>query len=488
MNQQDRLEPGTILGAYEIISFIAAGGMGSVYRARNRILGDLRAVKVILPSLSSNPEFVQRFVREAQLAARISHPNVVKMLEPAMDGQTMFLPMELLEGESLQDLAKRETPLHPTVAIDLMIPVCAGLQAIHDAGIIHRDVKPANVFLSKDAQGNVAPKLIDLGAARDVDAGEQTSTGAVIGSAHYMPIEQAAGRKDIDLRVDVYALGVMLYLLLTRKRPYENDESGVAMAKVLQGASFAMPREIAPWIPAELEQIVLQTLSREREQRPPSAIAVAELLTAVRPLCEGVKMPPQLRERHVTGSASISKVSGILAHSGVSGLNSIKSKGLPGAEPSQASMVQGVTTHIPEQPKSKLMPALIGVGALALVLGGVGIAYSMKSSAQTPQSIAHTTSTTSVERDASSTVASNTSAGVNASEDSGAVGLAQDAAAVAEQSGEPPAPQDSGVVTPQQRVTSRGNGSRNATSSSGSATRTNTNRGGCVPRPGVPCL
>lgn len=489
MHQTDRLAPGTVLGAYEIISFIAAGGMGSVYRARNRILGDLRAVKVILPSLSSNPEFVQRFVREAQLAARISHPNVVKMLEPAMDGQTMFLPMELLEGESLQDLAKRETPLHPTVAIDLIIPVCAGLQAIHDAGIIHRDVKPANVFLAKDPQGNVVPKLIDLGAARDIDAGEQTSTGAVIGSAHYMPIEQAAGRKDIDLRVDVYALGVMLYLLLTRKRPYENDETGVAMAKVLQGAAFAMPREISPWLPVELEQVVLQTLARDREQRPPSAMAVAELLTAVRPLCEGVKMPPQIRERHMTGSASISKVSGISAHSGVSGPNSIKSRGLPGAEPSQASTVQGVATPIPEKAQSKTVPLLIGVGVLALVLGAVGVAMSVKSSnangnreGNAPRDPGAATSAIA-DASPSSIVAAN-GAGEPVIADSGIAVTAEneDAGPTIAQTDEP---HDSGVRT-QPRVTPRQNAARNSNAGTGSA-RT-TPRGGCVPRPGVPCL
>jgi serine/threonine-protein kinase len=366
--------------------------------------------------------------------------------------------------------------------------VCAGLQAIHDAGIIHRDVKPANVFLAKDPQGNVVPKLIDLGAARDIDAGEQTSTGAVIGSAHYMPIEQAAGRKDIDLRVDVYALGVMLYLLLTRKRPYENDETGVAMAKVLQGAPFSMPREIAPWLPVELEQVVLQMLARDREQRPPSAMAVAELLTAVRPLCEGVKMPPQIRERHMTGSASISKVSGIAAHSGVSGLNSIKNKGLPGAEPSQASMVQGVATEIPAKPKSKAVPVLLGVGVLALVLGAVGIAATMKSGNTT----ANGEGGARPERNAATNAVVDAGALANAPAetlvvDSGiaAVAEGEDAASAIAQSAER---HDAGVVSAlQPHVNTRQNAVRNSGASAGGSART-TPRGGCVPRPGVPCL
>lgn len=473
MNAQDRLEPGTVLGAYEIISFIAAGGMGSVYRARNRILGDLRAIKVILPSLSSNPEFVQRFVREAQLAARIQHPNVVKMLEPAMHGDTMFLPMELLEGESLQDLAKRETPLHPTVAIDLMIPVCAGVHALHEAGIIHRDVKPANVFLAKDGAGHVVPKLIDLGAARDIDAGEQTSTGAVIGSAHYMPIEQAAGRKDIDLRVDVYALGVMLYLLLTRKRPYENDETGVAMAKVLQGAPFAKPRELAPWLPAEVEQVVLTTMAREREQRPPSAMAVAEMLASVRPLCERVAMPPQVRERHMTGSASISRVPGVGEKSGIKDPNSVSRRGLPGAEPSQPSAVGVATPIAPPPQKSRALPIAIAVSLVAVLsVGGVMVALRNRGDT-TDNRPTHSGADAGVQN-------APFNVGGQIAADSGVATSAED---VTMPSLEPDVvvatePVDSGVAT---RPRSNPNRQTNGNT-------TQTQRRGCVPRPGVPCL
>jgi|LNFM01.1.fsa_nt_gb serine/threonine protein kinase len=475
MNAQDRLEPGTVLGAYEIISFIAAGGMGSVYRARNRILGDLRALKVILPSLSSNPEFVQRFVREAQLAARIQHPNVVKMLEPAMHGDTMFLPMELLEGESLQELARRESPLHPAVAIDLMIPVCAGVHAVHEAGIIHRDVKPANVFLAKDSSGNVVPKLIDLGAARDIDAGEQTSTGAVIGSAHYMPIEQAAGRKDIDLRVDVYALGVMLYLLLTRKRPYENDESGVAMAKVLQGAPFTHPRELAPWIPPELERIVLVTMAREREQRPSSAMEVAEMLASVRPLCEGLVMPPQVRERHMTGSASISRVPGFGGNSGVRDPSSIARRGIPGAEPSQPSAI-GVATPIERAaPKSRALPIAAAVTVVGLLaIGGVAVALRGRNQGDGTERLASTRTTAAGAVGAGSSAAIDTTTA-----DSGAAALIEDAqtAVTVEDAQTALAIVDAGAAPRAVRP------NRNAGSSGQS-----TSRGGCVPRPGVPCL
>jgi serine/threonine protein kinase len=481
----NRLEPGTILGAYEILGFIAEGGMGSVYRARNRILGDLRAVKVILPSLSSNQEFVARFVREAQLAARVSHPNVVKMLEPAMDGALMFLPMELLEGESLSDLAKREAPLHPTRAIDLMIPVCAGLHALHQVGIIHRDVKPANVFLANDDAGNLVPKLIDLGAARDVDSGEQTNTGAVIGSAHYMPIEQAAGRKDIDLRVDIYALGVMLYLLLTRKRPYENDETGVAMAKVLQGAAFAPPREVAPWIPVELERVVLAMMAREREHRPSSALDVADLLGSVRPLCEGVALPPPVRQRHVTAGISISQPAGLREPSGIRDPNSIRSRGLPSGESTNASMVQGVATPIAAPPASRSKaPLVAGLVALVLAVSGAGAFALLR---RPPAEDASGRGANGQQHAATRETEPQTTVPAP---------LAQDASVQATPTVEPSIEADAasnvalteGPEAGTQPAAPRVDRPTRTTTPGGTTRVGRVRPGGCVPRPGIPCL
>jgi hypothetical protein len=213
------------------------------------------------------------------------------------------------------------------------------------------------------------PKIVDLGAARDIDSGEQTQTGAVIGSAHYMPIEQAAGRKDIDLRVDIYAIGVLLYLLLTRKRPYENDETGVAMAKVLQGAPFASPREIAGWIPVELEQAVLLMLSRDRAQRPSSALEVIEMLNAVRPLCVGAQLPPPVRERHVTAGISISQPASLPEP------HSIRSRVLPAFEPQSASVAHGMTAPVMPSPKPRRsgVIATIGAGVLLLGAGAFGV-------------------------------------------------------------------------------------------------------------------
>jgi serine/threonine protein kinase len=263
------LPRGTILGAFEITGFVASGGMGSVYKAKNRLTGQVRALKVILPAYSRRPEFMARFVREIQIAASLEHPNVVRVFEPGIDGDRVFLPMELLEGETLSELL-RHGRLSPHGALDIVLPVGRAVALFHAQGVLHRDLKPSNIFLARRPDGQVIPKVLDFGAAKPVDMTEETTaTGLVIGSPHYMSIEQASGAKDLDARADQYALGVILYQAITGVRPFENDDTGHALAKVLAGAPFRRPREIVPDLPAELEAVVLRAMSRQRNDRYP---------------------------------------------------------------------------------------------------------------------------------------------------------------------------------------------------------------------------
>ncbi len=259
---------GTKLGAYEILGFIATGGMGTVYRAKNRVTEELRALKVMRTELASRPDFVKRFFREAKLAASLQHPHLVKVFEPGMDGETVFLPMELLEGETLADRIKRDGKIPEAEALGITRDVGSATAALHEKGILHRDLKPTNIFLAKEEDGKIVSKVIDLGAAKEVEAsGEATATGITIGSPHYMSVEQASGAKDIDARTDQFSIAVVLYQMLTGARPYENDDSGHALAKLLAGAPFAKPRTVAPEISALTESAILRALSRERDKR-----------------------------------------------------------------------------------------------------------------------------------------------------------------------------------------------------------------------------
>jgi serine/threonine-protein kinase len=264
------LPPGTLLGAFEVVSTLGRGGMGAVYAARNRITGDMRAVKVILPELAARPEFVGRFTREIRMAMAVEHPHLVRVFEPGMHGELIFLPMELLQGESLAAFLRRHPSVSVEAADNLIQSIGSAIVALHAKGILHRDVKPSNIFLAQD-RGIAIPKLLDLGAGKEAEGNdENTSTGLAVGSPHYMAPEQAAGRKDLDARVDQYALATLAYQLLTGARPYENDDTGHVLAKVLSGAPFKAPREILRTLPPQLDAVVLRGMARTREERYPT--------------------------------------------------------------------------------------------------------------------------------------------------------------------------------------------------------------------------
>lgn len=266
------LPPGTQIGAFQIVRHIASGGMGSVYEAQNRITGEPRALKIMLPALAAQPDFVNRFLREIRLMMSVAHPNLVRVFEPGMEGSLVFLPMELLQGETLAAKLKREGRMPVADAVRLILTVGLAVSMLHERGILHRDLKPSNIFLAMTPDGVMTPKVLDLGAARTVvdHPDEATVAGTAIGSPHYMAYEQAAGRKDIDGRVDEYALGVILYQLVTGARPYENDDTGHVFAKVLAGLPYRRAREVNPEISSKLDDALAKAMARDRDQRYPN--------------------------------------------------------------------------------------------------------------------------------------------------------------------------------------------------------------------------
>ncbi len=273
--------PGAILlDKFRLDAQIGEGGMGTVWRATNTTLDRQVAVKFVRGGGERSGE---RFLREAKIAASVRSPYVVDVLEfglsPAGDP---VLIMELLEGEALDERLDHGW-LSPLEAVRVMAQILVGLDAVHRAGIIHRDLKPANIFLSNEGTADTFARLIDFGVSHATDPSSALRRGkhgtderTIVGTPAYIAPEQAEGRKDVDARADVYSIGVMLYELLGRELPFDDEHPGKTLYKVMDGAHKPLG-ELCPDLP-ELSAVVERAISLDRELRPQSARELREQL------------------------------------------------------------------------------------------------------------------------------------------------------------------------------------------------------------------
>jgi len=278
--------PVLLAGRWEILAMLGAGGMGAVYKARDRELGELVALKMLLKDLASNAQLIERFKAEVKLARRVTHRNVARTYDIGEQDGARFLTMELLDGVPLSTLLRRDGPMSPARVTTLAIEICAGLSAAHSAGVVHRDLKPDNVF--ETADGRVV--ITDFGIARAVreGRGEQTPgcegrdrTGAlIVGTPAYMAPEQVEGAADLDGRADLFALGAMCFELLTGTWPWESTTAlGLAMARLIEP-----PRELRTLradVPDSLARVVMRCLERDRTRRFATAGELAGALTSL---------------------------------------------------------------------------------------------------------------------------------------------------------------------------------------------------------------
>ena len=259
-------EPRTYSGRYQLTHLIARGGMAQVYRAMDRQLDRPVALKVLFPELSIDLTFVERFRREAQAAANLSHPNIVPVFDWGEDAGSYFIVMEYVEGRPLSAVLRDPQRLPPVQIAMIGAGVAAALAFAHRHGVIHRDVKPGNVLITPD--GDV--KVTDFGIARAVNTEESlTQTGAVMGTAAYFSPEQAEG-KGVDARSDIYSLGVVLYEMAVGRPPFTGD-SPVAVASKHVRDFPVLPREANPAVPVALEAIVMMALAKNPDDRYRSA-------------------------------------------------------------------------------------------------------------------------------------------------------------------------------------------------------------------------
>ena len=254
--------PRVFSNRYELTHLIARGGMAQVYRAHDRLLDRPVALKVLFPELSVDRAFVERFRREAQAAANLSHPNIVPVYDWGEDNGAYFIVMEFIDGRALSAVLRESGSLPAHDVASIGANVAAALSFAHRHGVVHRDVKPGNVLIMAD--GGV--KVTDFGIARAMNTEESlTQTGAVMGTAAYFSPEQAEGQ-GVDSRSDIYSLGVVLYEMSTGKPPFTGD-SPVAVASKHVRDHPVMPREVNPAVPVELEAVIMKAMAKSPDDR-----------------------------------------------------------------------------------------------------------------------------------------------------------------------------------------------------------------------------
>jgi serine/threonine-protein kinase len=263
---------------------IATGGMGTVYRAVDQVLGRPVAVKVLRRELAEDPTFVERFRREARAAAALSHPNVAGVYDYDELGDQAFIVMELVEGETLAARIARAGPLPWPEALAIGEQVARALAAAHARGLVHRDVKPANVLLGGELGGREVVKVTDFGIAQAAQAATLTRTGMILGSANYVAPEQARGGH-VGAAADVYALGCVLFEMVTDQTPY-TGANAVAIAGQHVSAPVPNPRDRRPGLPGPVAAIVMRAMHKDPERRFPSADAMAAALAGAQDLAE----------------------------------------------------------------------------------------------------------------------------------------------------------------------------------------------------------
>ena len=273
------MEAQVLGGRYRVVRHLARGGMAEVYVAEDQLLNRTVAVKVLFPELARDEAFVERFRREARAAASLNHHNIVSVYDFGEDAGSWFIVMEYVEGRTLRDIIRADAPMDPGRATEMASEVAAALSAAHEQGIIHRDVKPANVLI---AAGTGTVKVADFGIARAANTRQGlTMPGTVLGTATYLSPEQAQGA-EVDYRTDVYSLGMVLYEMLAGQPPFRGD-SPVAVAYQQLSQIAPPPSTLNPRVPPALDAIVGKAMAKDPAGRQASAEDLrAELLTVDR--------------------------------------------------------------------------------------------------------------------------------------------------------------------------------------------------------------
>ena len=399
------LQPGMIIrNKYEILDRIGVGGMGVVYRVRHLTFNEVCAIKIVNDVIAGDANFLQRFQKEAVVTRKLRHPNAVRVddFDYTEDGRP-FIVMEMVEGKSIGEILQEQGPFRVPRAIRIATQVARALGVAHKLGVVHRDIKPGNILLTTDEQGQESAKVLDFGIAKlreavgDANAG-MTMTGMVVGTPLYMSPEQFMGKKageEIDGRTDLYSLGVVLYQMVTAQLPFEGDTLYSLMMQHIEG-TVRPPHELVPelHIPEALSRVILKAIDKSRDQRFQSA---DEFISALDRVANDEAANSTIPSDRLVDdqSANIGATSPIRTKTGPSAAANLLTPPPSGAAPStapdtaQPSLVSNATTtppadsvlvqsaaqHLFLQPRRfrlKHFMILMVLGLAAVLVAGVG--------------------------------------------------------------------------------------------------------------------
>src|SRR5262245_57003671 len=263
------------VGHYDLIEKVAEGGMGAIYRGRDRRSGEIVAIKVMAPHMAANPTLLKRFEQEFKAASKLDHPNVVRALEFGGSDSSPYLVMEFVEGESLGQQLEREGKMEEGDALRIIAQVAQGLHRAHRLNLVHRDVKPDNILVRPDG----VAKLADLGLVKETETDlNLTKTGRGLGTPHFMAPEQFRNAKNADIRCDIYSLGATLYMMVTGELPCKSSGPVDAWMKQIQN-DLVPPKQLVPDLSDRVNWAILRAMSADAEQRPTSCREFIEDVT-----------------------------------------------------------------------------------------------------------------------------------------------------------------------------------------------------------------
>jgi predicted Ser/Thr protein kinase len=352
------------LGKYELIEIVGRGAMGEVYKAQDPLIGRLVALKTITNGLAGRPDLLERFQQEARSAGTLQHPNIVTVYELGQEGETPFIAMEFLEGESLESLIERRPVLSISEKLNYVLPVCRALNFAHKRGVIHRDIKPANVMITKE--GRV--KVVDFGIARQIDS-NVTQTDAIIGTLAYMSPQQIRGER-ADERSDIWATGVMLYELLTFQRPFDGANQAALVLNISSDSIAPAIRTLVPDCSLALEAVIDRMLSKDIDRRYQK---MEQVLNAFEPVMQKLQRPGA--KTVIAGEDLVRTKMSTMVRPTPSNAPTVALSNAPQASvapvaPSPANATEAMPSPVAAKAKNYKLPIAIAAGVLLVLAIG----------------------------------------------------------------------------------------------------------------------